>query len=140
MHARSRREKAPRAPVRPSKQLQDSTYSETLWCDTKAALYQVTLLQLGTYWLWCNPSALYKVDSPCSCGAELRSMRLVIHMLPCPVQRIRLPDWLPEMPCCRLTAGYWRAGLVRCGLGDARTSTVLSWQGVHMGAAHCPAH
>ena len=46
MHARSRRQKAPRAPARPSKQLQDSTYSETLWCDTKAALHQVTLLQL----------------------------------------------------------------------------------------------
>ena len=58
MHARSKREKAPRAPACPSKQLQDSTYSETLWCDMKAALYQVTPLQLDYHWLWCSPSAL----------------------------------------------------------------------------------
>ena len=54
MHARSRRKKTPRAPACPSKQLQDSTYSETLWCDTKAALYQVTLLQIDCDWPGCG--------------------------------------------------------------------------------------
>ena len=63
MHARSRRQKVPRAPVRPSKQPQDSTYSETLWCDTKAALYQVALLQLDCSWLLCNSLPFHQVGS-----------------------------------------------------------------------------